>query len=261
MESELKPRLCSMVKGENGYGFHLHGEKGKSGQYIRKVEPESPAEASGLRAGDRVVEVNGENVEKETHHQVVQRIKVLEHETRLLVVDRDADEYLRSLRLTCTEEMAIQEKAESPASASPATPSKRENGSVSKLPRSPCPEEAKPSKRSPSRAGKKVGPRHHNLHHYPHPQAHRHSYHSAVQPSSADSGLRSDAYLQASTAGSTDVVLRRHPETGSFAAPSLGQLLPCARGIMPWSAARLRERAKFVWLEEEEARVRKWGPV
>uniref|UniRef100_A0A8B9J560 PDZ domain-containing protein n=1 Tax=Astyanax mexicanus TaxID=7994 RepID=A0A8B9J560_ASTMX len=70
MASELKPRLCCMAKGEQGYGFHLHGEKGKSGQYIRKVEPASPAEASGLRAGDRVVEVNGENVERETHHQV-----------------------------------------------------------------------------------------------------------------------------------------------------------------------------------------------
>lgn len=39
-----------MLKGENGYGFHLHGEKGKSGQFIRKVEPGSPAEAAGLRA-------------------------------------------------------------------------------------------------------------------------------------------------------------------------------------------------------------------
>ncbi len=69
MTSERKPRLCLMAKGDNGYGFHLHGEKGKSGQYIRKVEPGSPAEASGLRAGDRVVAVNGVNVEKETHHQ------------------------------------------------------------------------------------------------------------------------------------------------------------------------------------------------
>uniref|UniRef100_A0A8B9TRC1 Na(+)/H(+) exchange regulatory cofactor NHE-RF n=1 Tax=Anas platyrhynchos TaxID=8839 RepID=A0A8B9TRC1_ANAPL len=102
---QLKPRLCHMLKGENGYGFHLHGEKGKSGQFIRKVEPGSPAEAAGLRAGDRVVEVNGLNVEQETHHQVVQRIKAVETETRLLVVDKETDEYLCSLRLTCTEEM------------------------------------------------------------------------------------------------------------------------------------------------------------
>ncbi|NXV74755.1 NHRF2 protein, partial [Atlantisia rogersi] len=104
-KDQLKPRLCRMLKGESGYGFHLHGEKGKSGQFIRKVEPGSPAEAAGLRAGDRVVEVNGLNVEQETHHQVVQRIKAVETETRLLVVDKETDEYLCSLRLTCTEEM------------------------------------------------------------------------------------------------------------------------------------------------------------
>ncbi|CAM4518166.1 Na(+)/H(+) exchange regulatory cofactor NHE-RF2 isoform X1 [Lepidochelys kempii] len=104
-KDQLKPRLCHMIKGESGYGFHLHGEKGKSGQFIRKVEPGSPAEAAALRAGDRVVEVNGVNVEKETHHQVVQRIKAVESETRLLVVDKETDEYLSSLRLTGTEEM------------------------------------------------------------------------------------------------------------------------------------------------------------
>uniref|UniRef100_A0A3B4BER1 Na(+)/H(+) exchange regulatory cofactor NHE-RF n=1 Tax=Periophthalmus magnuspinnatus TaxID=409849 RepID=A0A3B4BER1_9GOBI len=107
MSSERRPRLCVMTKGDNGYGFHLHGEKGKSGQYIRKVEPGSPAEASGLRAGDRVVAVNGANVERETHHQVVQRIKAVENETRLLVVDQETYESLRSLHLTATEEMAI----------------------------------------------------------------------------------------------------------------------------------------------------------
>ncbi|MGH0117103.1 UNVERIFIED_CONTAM: hypothetical protein FKN15_030948 [Acipenser sinensis] len=106
MAKDLKPRLCCMSKGENGYGFHLHGEKGKSGQFIRKVEANSPAEAAGMHAGDRVVEVNGVNVEKETHHQVVQRIKALEKETRLLVVDKETDEFLRGLSLACTEEMA-----------------------------------------------------------------------------------------------------------------------------------------------------------
>ncbi|XP_072455633.1 Na(+)/H(+) exchange regulatory cofactor NHE-RF2 [Notamacropus eugenii] len=105
-KDQLRPRLCRMIKGEQGYGFHLHGEKGKSGQFIRKVEPGSPAEAAALRAGDRLVEVNGVNVEKETHLQVVQRIKAVEGETRLLVVDKETDEYLAGLHLICTEEMA-----------------------------------------------------------------------------------------------------------------------------------------------------------
>lgn len=164
MSSERRPRLCLMAKGENGYGFHLHGEKGKTGQYIRKVETGSAAEESGLRAGDRVVAVNGANVEKETHYQVVQRIKALASETRLLVVDQETDERLRSLKLTATEEMAIvggtlqsSSSASSPApSPRPSTPSvpssptkKRENGSVPKQP------VQKPTRRSPSKAAKK----------------------------------------------------------------------------------------------------------
>ncbi|XP_042778381.1 Na(+)/H(+) exchange regulatory cofactor NHE-RF2 isoform X5 [Panthera leo] len=102
----LRPRLCRLVRGEHGYGFHLHGEKGRRGQFIRRVEPGSPAEAAALRAGDRLVEVNGVNVEGETHHQVVQRIKAVETQTRLLVVDKETDEELRRRQLTCTEEMA-----------------------------------------------------------------------------------------------------------------------------------------------------------
>uniref|UniRef100_A0A3B5MJV1 PDZ domain-containing protein n=1 Tax=Xiphophorus couchianus TaxID=32473 RepID=A0A3B5MJV1_9TELE len=122
MANERKPRLCIMAKGDSGYGFHLHGEKGKNGQYIRKVEPGSPAEASGMRAGDRVVAVNGVNVERETHHQVVQRIKEVENETRLLVVDQETYESLRSLHLTATEEMAVLGTEALPAASSPPVP-------------------------------------------------------------------------------------------------------------------------------------------
>ncbi|XP_053132089.1 Na(+)/H(+) exchange regulatory cofactor NHE-RF2 isoform X2 [Hemicordylus capensis] len=129
-QQQQQPRLCHMLKGDNGYGFHLHGEKGKSGQFIRKVEPDSPAEAAGLRAGDRVVEVNGVNVEKETHHQVVQRIKAVEAETRLLVVDKEADEYLRSLRLTCTEEMVRTGIVAGPDASPVRPPPSSDNGDI-----------------------------------------------------------------------------------------------------------------------------------
>lgn len=56
-QRELRPRLCTMKRGPNGYGFNLHSDKSKPGQFIRSVDPDSPAEASGLRAQDRIVEV------------------------------------------------------------------------------------------------------------------------------------------------------------------------------------------------------------
>ena len=72
----------------DGYGFNLHAEKNKPGQFIGKIDPGSPAEAAGLREGDRIVEVNGVNVNQENHKQVVTRIKAEPGQTRLLVVDK-----------------------------------------------------------------------------------------------------------------------------------------------------------------------------
>lgn len=109
---EPLPRLCCLEKGPNGYGFHLHGEKGKVGQFIRLVEPGSPAEKSGLLAGDRLVEVNGENVEKETHQQVVSRIRAALNSVRLLVVDPATDEHLKKLGVSIREDLLRTQKSE-----------------------------------------------------------------------------------------------------------------------------------------------------
>lgn len=50
---------------------------------------------------------------------MVQRIKAVETETRLLVVDKETDEYLCSLRLTCTEDMVHNGILLSPAKGLP----------------------------------------------------------------------------------------------------------------------------------------------
>lgn len=82
-------RLCHVIKVDDfdGYGFNLHAEKGKQGQYIGKVDDGSPAERAGLKQGDRIIEVNAVNIGNETHKQVVQRIKAIASEVQLLVVD------------------------------------------------------------------------------------------------------------------------------------------------------------------------------
>ena len=60
------------------------------GQFIGCVEAGSPAENAGLKEGDKLIEVNGVNVLRETHFQVVERIKGVEFETKFLVVDTDS---------------------------------------------------------------------------------------------------------------------------------------------------------------------------
>ncbi|XP_035036601.1 Na(+)/H(+) exchange regulatory cofactor NHE-RF1 isoform X1 [Hippoglossus stenolepis] len=100
----LRPRLCALEKGDNGYGFHLHGEKGKTGQFIRLVESDSPAETSGLRAGDRLVFVNGEDVETESHQQVVSRIRATPGRLELVVVDPDTEQLLKRHNMKCLKE-------------------------------------------------------------------------------------------------------------------------------------------------------------
>ncbi|XP_044089112.1 Na(+)/H(+) exchange regulatory cofactor NHE-RF2 isoform X2 [Neovison vison] len=101
---ELRPRLCHLRKGPQGYGFNLHSDKSRPGQYIRSVDPGSPAAHSGLRAQDRLIEVNGHNIEGLRHAEVVASIKAREDEARLLVVDPETDEYFKRLRVTPTEE-------------------------------------------------------------------------------------------------------------------------------------------------------------
>lgn len=83
-----EPRLCHVRKTPDfdGYGFNLHAEKGKPGQFIGKVDEGSPAEHAGLKRGDRILEVNGHSIAGESHKQVVARIKERPDDAELLVV-------------------------------------------------------------------------------------------------------------------------------------------------------------------------------
>jgi len=111
-----RPRLCHLRKWADfqGYGFNLHAEKGKPGQYIGTVDPQSPAESAGLREGDRIVEVNGTNVSMENHQQVVERVKTVADETTFLVVDDRTEEYYRERKIVVSSRLANVEVLETP---------------------------------------------------------------------------------------------------------------------------------------------------
>ncbi|NXG29308.1 NHRF1 protein, partial [Dromaius novaehollandiae] len=102
-QKELRPRLCHMKKGPNGYGFNLHSDKSRPGQYVRAVDPDSPAEAAGLSPQDRIVEVNGVCVEGKQHADVVAAIKAGGDETKLLVVDVLTDEFFKKCKVVPSE--------------------------------------------------------------------------------------------------------------------------------------------------------------
>ncbi|GAB1287889.1 Na(+)/H(+) exchange regulatory cofactor NHE-RF3 [Apodemus speciosus] len=86
-----QPRVVVIRKGSNGYGFYLKAGPEQKGQIVKDIEPESPAEAAGLKNDDLVVAVNGESVEALDHDSVVEMIRKGGDQTTLLVLDKEAD--------------------------------------------------------------------------------------------------------------------------------------------------------------------------
>ena len=96
------PRLCILRIWPDfqGYGFNLHAEKHIPGQFVGKVEPESPADAAGLRKGDHIIEVNDSNVQDGSHSDVVSQIKSQPDMVRLLVIDKEEEDFYKSRNIT-----------------------------------------------------------------------------------------------------------------------------------------------------------------
>ena len=80
-----KPYLFRIVKGKGGYGFYLWQDT--EGHFVEDITISSPADRAGLRAGDRIIEINGVNIEEENHEDVFYRIKACHNVVNLLAVD------------------------------------------------------------------------------------------------------------------------------------------------------------------------------
>lgn len=68
----------------SGLGLHIGDPKSSSStselkktgnNMIRKIEPNSPAETGGLKPGDRILEINGENVENIEYNNLVNKLR------------------------------------------------------------------------------------------------------------------------------------------------------------------------------------------
>ena len=78
-----------MIKGPGyakfyGLRFFIYPD----GPYVSFVQINSAAESSGLTVGDKIIEINGFNVESESSEQVLDKMKGLEDEMKLFVMDR-----------------------------------------------------------------------------------------------------------------------------------------------------------------------------
>lgn len=102
------PRSCHIIKWADfsGFGFDLLAEKRRAGHYISEIDENSPAKSAGLKENDRVIEVNGSNIEHEYHNQVVMMIKAGGDETKLLVVDTETDNHYKRRGITVSSSMS-----------------------------------------------------------------------------------------------------------------------------------------------------------
>lgn len=91
------PRLCHLRRWEGlSYGFNLISRKGKTGHFIESIEYGLAAYYSGLKNGDRVVEIDGVSVTDMPHGDVVKLIKESGKDgVRLLVVDQRTEDYFK----------------------------------------------------------------------------------------------------------------------------------------------------------------------
>ncbi|KAG8000594.1 Na(+)/H(+) exchange regulatory cofactor NHE-RF3 [Nibea albiflora] len=95
-KDDPKLKLCYLVKSSSGFGFSLRSVKGEEGLFMAEVIPGNVAHNAGVRVNDRLVELNGENVEEATHDEVVSKIKMAGGSVMFLLVDWETDAFYKN---------------------------------------------------------------------------------------------------------------------------------------------------------------------
>ncbi|TNN59282.1 Na(+)/H(+) exchange regulatory cofactor NHE-RF3 [Liparis tanakae] len=94
----LKPKLCYLVKPSSGYGFSIRSVKGDPGLFMTEVTQGGAADRAGVSVDDRLLEINGVNVEDSTHDQVVDILKLAGSSIVFLLADEETDRYYQNQR-------------------------------------------------------------------------------------------------------------------------------------------------------------------
>jgi predicted metalloprotease with PDZ domain len=101
---KLTPRICSVFLSENdtAFGFDVASGMNHIGLYIQKVFPNSPASIAGLRNNDRIIEINGRNVDKRSSRSIKKKLNKIQKKNSLilLVVDTQTYEHYTTKNMT-----------------------------------------------------------------------------------------------------------------------------------------------------------------
>ncbi|KAM3909760.1 Na(+)/H(+) exchange regulatory cofactor NHE-RF3-like [Leptodactylus fuscus] len=87
-----RPRLCYLVKDKGTYGFSVKTQKGASGFYLDALLPDGVASKAGIKPDDRIVELNGKNVEGCSYENLIKQMKESGDSVMFLVVDKATDD-------------------------------------------------------------------------------------------------------------------------------------------------------------------------
>ncbi|KAJ6662734.1 hypothetical protein lerEdw1_011374 [Lerista edwardsae] len=101
-----QPQFCYLVKKGNSYGFSLKSTEGQKGLFIIDLSPRGPAAKAGVRPNDRLIEVNGENVENDTHEEVVEKVRRSGDRVMFLLSSTETDQYYSRHKMQLKREMA-----------------------------------------------------------------------------------------------------------------------------------------------------------
>ena len=102
MREQPKPRLVTLVR-RQGYGFFL---RYNDGHYFTRIAPGEPADLAGVKNNDRIVEINGVNVESATQSHLVDLIRKSDGKVSFLVVDEETDKYYKSRSIRITSDLS-----------------------------------------------------------------------------------------------------------------------------------------------------------
>ncbi|OPJ68235.1 Na(+)/H(+) exchange regulatory cofactor NHE-RF4 [Patagioenas fasciata monilis] len=104
LPTDVRPRLCHIVRDKNGFGFGVSGPEGVRGTFQLSVRQDGPAARAGVPPGSWLLELNGVSVKNYSHTQLARKLKQSGSKVTLLVASSAVEEFYRlhGLRVTAT---------------------------------------------------------------------------------------------------------------------------------------------------------------